>query len=152
MKHRADLDRDVALELGIPLKMVSAITKEFLQHLSYALANEGAVSLRGFATLSTNVRVGHAGKAKACYPDGRMDKIYVRFNKKPLLKRILLSAHKERRTMEKYGVTESLTVPESLEKSASKTGKCPQCGSDLEQHGQVLKCPQCGTEPFEGGK
>jgi transposase len=49
--------------------------------------------------------------------------------------------------LEKYGVDESLEVPESLEKKAAKN--CPKCGSKLEKHGAIVKCPECGTAPFE---
>ena len=49
--------------------------------------------------------------------------------------------------MEKYGVS---TPPDDPKvKTASVTGKCPKCGSALEQHGEVPKCPKCGTKPFE---
>lgn len=47
--------------------------------------------------------------------------------------------------MDKYGVEESA---EKLAE-AKEQGKCPDCGSKLEENTGVLKCPKCGTKPFE---
>jgi len=48
--------------------------------------------------------------------------------------------------MTKYGVDESETDDE---KKASAETKCPDCGSEVEKHGQTKICPQCGSAPFE---
>lgn len=48
----------------------------------------------------------------------------------------------------KYAVDE--TVGYDAEKVA--TEGCPNCGSKIERHGQVLCCPRCGTAPFEKEK
>jgi uncharacterized Zn finger protein (UPF0148 family) len=50
-------------------------------------------------------------------------------------------------TMEKYGVDETVSNPEALDKLASRG--CPTCGSTLIKQGSVLICPKHGTEPFE---
>jgi len=47
--------------------------------------------------------------------------------------------------MQKLAVDEGNT--EDNIKQASKG--CPECGSELEKHGQVLVCPKHGTQPFE---
>jgi ribosomal protein S27AE len=50
--------------------------------------------------------------------------------------------------MEKLGVHEDETLQKEADQKQGKP-KCPRCGSEVEQHGNVLKCPKCGTEPFE---
>jgi rubrerythrin len=49
----------------------------------------------------------------------------------------------------KYGVDESLTLPED-EKLSSASAVCHKCGTKIEIHGRVRVCPKCGTAPFEG--
>ncbi len=46
--------------------------------------------------------------------------------------------------MNKYGVV----LDENKSMTAKMTGKCPDCGTDLESRSPP-KCPQCGTKPFE---
>lgn len=52
----------------------------------------------------------------------------------------------EKEQMEKFGVD---TTTAGGEKTAAPTGKCPQCGSKLEEGTATPKCPVHGTEPFE---
>lgn len=49
--------------------------------------------------------------------------------------------------MDKYGVNEKQGDLEGNAKQAN--AGCPECGSPLEKHGQVLQCPVHGTQPFE---
>lgn len=50
--------------------------------------------------------------------------------------------------MEKYGVNEAKSLSrEQKEKVA--TGRCPECGDKLVQHGDTWLCPKYGSEPFE---
>lgn len=51
--------------------------------------------------------------------------------------------------MEKYAVDET-TEQVDLEKRAAQG--CPECGSKLERHGNVLICPKHGSAPFEKKK
>jgi len=53
-------------------------------------------------------------------------------------------------TFEKYAVDEDQGDQEQLEKKAAEG--CPECGSKVERHGNVLMCPKCGTAPFETKK
>lgn len=53
---------------------------------------------------------------------------------------------REENNMEKLGVDEGIDQ-EKLEKMASEG--CPQCGGEVERHGDILSCKNCGTEPFE---
>lgn len=46
--------------------------------------------------------------------------------------------------MEKYSVAERMN--DLFAKYASSG--CPQCGSPVKVHGNVLHCPNCGVEPF----
>lgn len=48
--------------------------------------------------------------------------------------------------MEKYSV---VTEEKELLKTASGVRLCPECGSKVESHGNVVRCPKCGTRPFE---
>jgi uncharacterized Zn finger protein (UPF0148 family) len=51
--------------------------------------------------------------------------------------------------MDKY----SVVLDDEKTKTAGKSHKCPQCGTDLpSKDGDVTPpqyCPNCGTEPFE---
>lgn len=152
MRRKPDLDRTVALELGVPLSAVRRITRAFIDTMAEALATNEDVDLQGFGLLRVRIIRTPPGCAIAETQDGRLDKIYVSFTKKSRLTKALANQHKKRKiAMEKYGVDESFTTPDSLEKHAANSKECPKCGTTLEQHGRVLKCPVCGTEPFEKG-
>ncbi len=47
--------------------------------------------------------------------------------------------------MEKYGVNEN----EKAKTASTDKPKCPKCGAELEQHGNVQLCPEHGSAPFE---
>lgn len=48
--------------------------------------------------------------------------------------------------MEKFGVDEG-AEQDKMEKAAAQG--CPDCGSKVERHGNVMICPKCGSKPFE---
>jgi nucleoid DNA-binding protein len=151
MIYKADLDREVAFELGVPQNTVKKITGVFLDQLIHALVTHEAVSLNKFATL--RVYTIRAPSKYATASDGKITKIFLHAYKKPYLKELLKKHFAQEETMEKYGVDESLNTPEPAEKKAGSTSKCPRCGETLERHGwYVVKCPNCGTEPFEEEK
>jgi len=153
MRRKPDLDREIALELGVPLPTVRKVTKAFVDGMTRALMHDGAMDIHGFATLRVKLLRGGAGCAIPQYADGKLDKICVSFSKKPTLKRVLsMHYHGRKSPMEKYGVDESQNTPDSLEKHSAKKGKCPKCGADCDMHGDVVICPNCGSEPFEEKK
>ncbi len=141
MRYKSHIDQAVAIHTHLPIQAVSRVTSIFLDQIAQALLEDGAVNLKNFATLTVVIR--NAISVRTQKP---MSKVYVRFNKRQDLTRILNQLVEREDTMEKYGVAER---EEDLDKEATDEGKCPRCGKDAERHGRVKLCPNCGTEPFE---
>lgn len=143
MKFKYDIDRAVALAVGMPVRDIKKITAAFLDEVSNALATDGEVELRRFAKLV--VTVGRGMPARQRGKIIRVDKIHVRLRKKFSLTKLLKKAMAQ---MDKYGVDESSEIPD-FEKKAGKEAVCPKCGAKVEAHGRTIICPKCGSEPWE---
>ncbi len=103
VRHKHDLDRQVALDTGLPIKKVREVTSLFVSGILEALAKQDDVVLPGFGQLSMSVSKGrhsavnlkdaHVKNAKT-----RRLRVYrhfrVHFAKSPVFKRLL---------REKYG-------------------------------------------------
>jgi hypothetical protein len=95
MKRKPDIDRQVAMELGVPLATVRSITRAFVDYLALALRDEGGVDLQGFGILQVRILRTPSGYLSLQTSDGKLDKIYVTFTKKPSLKRELDARYKK---------------------------------------------------------
>jgi len=161
VRHKGELDRRVARELGLKSSDVSRVTDEFLQQITCLLKLHGVVTVDGFGRFRL-VRVNPADGSTRKLTYGTFKKgeragtrnvevspyARVHFSQSNGLKEELKMSQPKEEAMEKYGVDETATVnQEQLEKQAAKG--CPECGSGLTKHGSVLKCDKCGTEPFE---
>ncbi len=158
MKHRTELSRRTARELGYNPRYTSAVIREFLSQCSEFLCENGVLVLDDFGRLVVEVvqtrqpvRMQLKEGAESVTREVEVDRyIRVHFSKSRTLKRIL-DEHYLEEPMEKYGVDTSTDKDdEQLEKQAADG--CPDCGSTLTKHGSVIACPKCGTAPFEAKK
>ena len=152
----------VALRLGMKLKTVTGIIDELTAVVREHLVDMEIVKLDGLGELNVSVTNGRrrvplrAGNFRK--NEGRpmvvdiKKKYTVRFRKSLVLKAAIQARYgpggvAKVVTMEKYGVDETGTEQEKKAQAG-----CPNCGSKVEKHGNVLVCPNCGTSPFEGKK
>jgi hypothetical protein len=158
VKKKHDLDMAVALELGVPQRVVSRVTKTFIEELSKALVSDGAVYVDHFGRFLTTkcLGVGNSLKRGTLKPgeSAGINEVHTEYRTRVSFKRAPLLSRRQRDAdrridMDKYAVDES-TDQEALEKRAAKG--CPKCGAEPEKHGKVLMCPTHGTEPFESNK
>jgi nucleoid DNA-binding protein len=160
--RKGELDREVALLLGMKQADVSVVTNEFLRAAMRHLVELEGVRLDGFGEMYVSVRRGgtrpvvlrHGNFKKGEGRDARVrveKKYQVSFKRAAPFKDAITARHGHAATtepiMEKYGVDES---SEEQEKKAA--AGCPNCGGKVEKHGNVLACAKCGTEPFEAQK
>lgn len=145
-----------AEELGLPIKDVNDVVLEFLNQAGSFLMEQRYLSLTGLGVL--RVFIG-SKQGEAFINGGKKEgggfkrrrriafrgRVVVSFSKSSRLKKIS-RMYLEENMLEKYGVDEG-TSTEQLEKAAAEG--CPECGSKVERHGNVMKCPRCGTKPFE---
>lgn len=104
----------------------------------YRLINEVRAdeihAAKGVKVAHTRIRVKLAEVASLC---------------KVARKYILLKMKNKEGKVEKYGVDENGDESEKRAVAETKPKVCPQCGSTLEEHGEVVLCPKCGSDPFE---
>jgi len=146
----------VARELGISVREVRLIVREFLHQAGDHLARNHTLQLEGLGKLSLSIVQAKSSSALVSGPRkkgggyGRRRRIVrnrlvlVSFTKSARLKKLAQMYVEE--NMDKLGVDEK-TDSEQLEKQSAQG--CPECGSKVERHGTVLQCPSCGTAPFE---
>jgi nucleoid DNA-binding protein/ribosomal protein S27AE len=152
----------VALRLGVRLKTVTGIIDELTAVVREQLVDMEIVKLDGLGEMNVSIKSGRrrtplragnfkkgCGKPMAVHIQ---KKYFVSFRKSAVLKAAIVARHgvagfAEVTKMEKYGVDES-----GSEQEKKAQAGCPNCGSKVEKHGNVLVCPKCGTAPFEGEK
>jgi nucleoid DNA-binding protein/ribosomal protein S27AE len=152
---KAEIDREVALQLGKTPKQVGIITKVFLHTVMIELLKMGDVQLDGLGTM--RLKRWKGGIDRLRNKGGQVMNVEtstvhrVSFRKSNVLNEAIRvkfgRAKPVEDVMDKYGVDETGT---ELEKKAA--AGCPNCGGKVEKHGNVLACEKCGTEPFEGSK
>lgn len=166
---KADLDKQVAMLLGVKKGKVAVITAAFFTHLMNAIVDDGEAQVDGFGKFRLSSKRGSRCRVqdfrKGNFKKGEsiatvrvaVDKKYtVNFSKAvPFREKIRRKYGKspvieQEFDMEKYGVDQSVEDQEKLEKRANEG--CPECGKGLIKHGQVLMCPTHGSEPFEQTK
>lgn len=150
---KSELDRQVALLLGMKQRDISNVTAEFLLAIQRALVDLNEVHLDGLGHLRIYTQVGAVDKLK---PSNTGKTLRVKSKKKyrvsfkkaaPFtlaLRRKLGGAEIETVQMEKFGVDEAHADNEKVASNG-----CPECGAKVERHGNVLACAVHGTEPFE---
>lgn len=135
--NKKKLDERVAVLSGRSTEEVAAITSTFLRLVASDLLRGERVWLPGFGSFAMKGAVGE---------------LRVRFRRSSAFRRLLQMQMRTigGKVMEKYAVDESQGNQEQLEKKAAEG--CPECGSKVERHGNVLMCPKCGSAPFETTK
>lgn len=148
---KSELDRRVALLLGMKPRDVSTVTAEFLLSIQHALVDMNNVQLDGLGYLRV---VPFKGRVDTLQP-ANAGTIRVKSKKKyrvsfrkavPFTQalRLKVGGAKVEKVMEKFGVDEAHADNEKVAADG-----CPECGAKVERHGNVLACPTHGTEPFE---
>lgn len=158
-----DLVSEVTSNLHDHRHYVSRIVNEFVKVVVGKVADGSIVHITGLGEFHLQITKPHNNLFQfktGTFKKGesrkgitlRVEKMYhVRFRKAHTLKTAIEVRHGRaasvEKTMEKYGVDESGS---EQEKKAAQG--CPNCGSKVEKHGDVLACVKCGTEPFETPK
>ncbi len=160
MKQKRDIDQTVAILLGEKQSTVSTITRAFYKEVMRLLIEESEVRIDGFGRFKLTKERGvrqPLEMTKGTWKKGETagknlvvvaTRYKVYFSKAPPFRQALyeaLGARKEK-AMEKYAVDENVDQ-EQMEKASAQG--CPECGSKVERHGNIVSCPKCGTEPFE---
>lgn len=122
----ASLSDAIATEVGVDRDTVFRVMNSVCKHIGLALDRRAHVVMMDLGSM--HVKEDEYGFPKIVFaPTPKMTK-HVRV----------------RDAVNKYGVV--LDRNKSI--TAKLTGKCPNCGTDLESR-DPPKCPRCGTEPFE---
>jgi len=151
VKRKKDLDVATAFALGLSPSQVSTVTREFASQLIEALSEDGEVMYDGFGQFRVKEQRGTMPASFGEKTDrvAGVPMLRVTFKKSVPLRKELAMSTDLKDGMDKYAVDETSGVDqEKLEKLANEG--CPECGSELSRHGNVILCAKCGSKPFEG--